>query len=203
MSSNADKLRHLIEVIVRREVRALVPQLVKESVMGLLAESQQAPTQGYNQPHYVPPQNQMPMANSHKRVNLQETSGEGYDAWPTMNTSNINPQMFDRSMLLDNGGFNKIGAQFAPPQNMQSAEDPYGQYRPNGGFVSNPNPQMVAPAQSHGVITVDTTTGGVDGMPMPVNPAAIPTHVLSAFNKDYRGFMDRMKSVPRMAPNGQ
>lgn len=80
MSNKSEQLKRLIETMVRKEVRAIVPQVVREVMAGMILEgasaSAPAPTG---------------LDNSEKRRRLMEASGtaDGYEEYPTLNRANL------------------------------------------------------------------------------------------------------------------
>jgi hypothetical protein len=102
MSAKGEQLKKLIEAIVRREIQSLVPQLVKESLLGVLLEhnlggKQINPVASFGVPD-----------NSYKRQmlqqNINEASGVGYEDYPEMNRSRIAEMMGYGDMGGGTGG---------------------------------------------------------------------------------------------------
>jgi hypothetical protein len=96
MSDKNAQLKKLLEVMVQREVKRVLPGMLREEVGKLLTEMKAAPVQG----------------NGHKRVALMETSGnpEDFSEYPTMNAAP--GQTFDRAAFMSKmgmEGFNTIG----------------------------------------------------------------------------------------------
>lgn len=98
MSEKNEQIKKMIEAMVQKEVRRLLPEAVKQVMAGIINEAvvnlpahTAAPSAGVN--------------NSHKRRNLQEGSGvsEGYEPYPTM------PTRFDRQAMAARAGFEPLG----------------------------------------------------------------------------------------------
>jgi hypothetical protein len=175
MSVSAEKLKMLIEAIVRKEIKTMVPHLVKEAMANLIMETSIG--QSYPQARQQI-NNQQFTGNSHKRVNIQEASGEGYEEYPTLGGKTINAAA-RYAAIMGGEQFSPVGAQHG-----------------------------IIPQQNPGFITVDRMNSSQEfGEPIPVNPAALPDHLLAAFNTDYRDkmkAMDSKRSAPiNMPPVGQ
>ena len=93
MTTKNDQLKRLIEAMVQKEVRQLLPQivptLIKEVMAGLIMQSPM-------------PQ---PSGNSEKRRALQEISGLDYDEYPTMPVPRGPAAGMDRARMAELMGY--------------------------------------------------------------------------------------------------
>ena len=99
MSQKNEQIKKMIEAMVQKEVRRLLPEAVKQVMAGMINEAVVTlPAHAPTNPATVP-------NNSHKRRNLQEASGvaEGYEPYPTM------PTRYDRQAMAARAGFEPLG----------------------------------------------------------------------------------------------
>jgi hypothetical protein len=94
MSDNKnDKLKKLIELMVRQTVKEVLPGMIKQTIVQMLGEGIQQPAR--------------PAGNGHKRQALQEASGrpEDFEAYPTMGQQGS----FDRAAFRAQFGMEDMG----------------------------------------------------------------------------------------------
>ncbi len=164
MSEKNEQIKKMIEQLVQKEVRRLLPEAVKQALSGIINESViQLPTNTSQQ---------QGLNNSHKRRAIMEGSGPGYEDYPTMPQPQAfqQPQAYNRGMMRQNAGFEPLGMDLG-----------------NMGIPDAMNDYAPPMAPHMGMITAPAITE--NGTAVPV---AIPDHVLGAFNTDYRGFMKAM-----------
>lgn len=102
MSEKNAQIKKLIEQMVQKEVRRLLPEAVKQVMAGMINEAvvNLPPTAGID--------------NSQKRRAIMEASGTGYEEYPTMGGRPFDRNRMSAAMGFEPLGMN-VGGQFTGP----------------------------------------------------------------------------------------